>query len=233
MTVDTYKTLGQAVSNGGTIVDVYTVPSNTAAIISAFVIANRDSAEDATEILIRVAGAAVNAKQIIRQSMPIPGNGFVKMCEGITLGAGDVVSFGNANGTNLTFSVFGVEKTSITSMTPKVLGQAALAAATVTDVYTVPSLKSAVISSIILTYGGDVTLAAVRAAVSVGGGAIATKDYLVFDYVLGGSGTSNGVAGAANHLDLTVGATVAAGDIVRARADVTGVAVNVFGVEIS
>lgn len=228
MTVDTYKTLGQAVSVASTDVNVYTVPASTAAIVSTLCIANRSGTDDVVFVYVRVAGAATANKQLILPGKRVPANGVVNVIEGITLGAGDVVTI-NAGSANLSASLFGVEKTSITSIAPKVLGQVDVNANTLTDLYTVPGAHSAVISTVAISNinPSPVTM---RLAVSVGGGAIANKDYLLFDYVLAANlATGQDLAG----LTLTLGITMAAGDILRGRANAPDVIFNVFGVEIA
>lgn len=228
MTVDTYKTLGQAVSVVSTDVDVYTVPASTTAIVSALCIANRGGTDDVVFVYVRVAGAATANKQLILPGKRVPANGVVNVIEGLTLGAGDVITI-NAGTANLSASAFGVEKTLITSMTPKVLGQVDVVANTLTDLYTVPSSRSAVVSTVTIA-NLNATASLARLAVSVGGGAIANKDYVLFDYTLAGNLTTGQDLAA---LALTLGITMAAGDKIRGRGTQADVIFNVFGVEIS
>lgn len=228
MTVDTYKTLGQAVSVASTDVNVYTVPASTAAIVSTLCIANRSGTDDVVFVYVRVAGAATANKQLILPGKRVPANGVVNVIEGITLGAGDVVTI-NAGSANLSASLFGVEKTSITSIAPKVLGQVDVVANTLTDLYTVPGAHSAVVSTVNIA-NLNPTAQQVRLAVSVGGGAIANKDYVLFDYTLAANLTTGQDLAA---LALTLGITMSAGDILRGRGTSADVIFNVFGVEIS
>lgn len=102
----------------------------------------------------------------------------------------------------------------------KVLGQAAPAATTETDLYTVPTSTSATGSSIVICNRGG-TATTFRVSVSVAGAATATKDYLYFD-----------VAMPANETFIaTIGITVAATDKVRVYAGNANLSFSLFGVE--
>jgi len=101
----------------------------------------------------------------------------------------------------------------------RVLGQAALAQTTLTDIYTCPN--SAVLSSIVVCNrtAGALT---VRIAVAVAGIADATKQYLAY-----------GESVAANtRLTLGKGVTLGPGDVIRGYASDVGLSVNIFGGEI-
>ncbi len=102
----------------------------------------------------------------------------------------------------------------------KVLGQAALAATTLTDVYTCP--YQAVISSIVVCNrsGGAVT---VRIGVAVAGAAGEDKQYLYYDKSVAANDSAT----------LVVGITLGAGDVIRAYAASANISVNVFGAEIT
>lgn len=241
---DTYKTLGQAVSNGASLVDAYTVPASTAAIVSSVVFANRTAVDDFVSVYVRVAGAAINSKQQALEWVRVPANGILACCEGITLAATDKLSFASASGTTDTVScnVFGVEQSPVPSAAPKVLGQYTSVAGTLQDLYTVPAAKSAVVSSLMVQNLTDFEFTQsvnnlIRAAVSVGGGAVATKDYLLFDYALACDSQSNpsptGSNGDATRLQLPLAITLAAGDKFRVRGSIAGCAFNLFGVEIT
>ena len=105
--------------------------------------------------------------------------------------------------------------------TRKVLGQAAPAATTETDLYTVPGSTSAVASSLLICNRS--TAATFRVSVSAAGGATANKDYLAYDHSL-----------AANKsFELTIGMTLAATDKVRVYASTANLSFNLFGVEIT
>lgn len=103
--------------------------------------------------------------------------------------------------------------------TRKILGQAALAATTLTDVYTVPGATTAVVSTV--TVCNRSTATTYRIAVSIAGAADATKQYVCYDVPLAANETQA----------LTLGITLAATDVLRGYAGAATVSVNVFGVE--
>lgn len=104
--------------------------------------------------------------------------------------------------------------------TYKVLGQADLAAATLTDMYTVPASKIAVISSVIFCNRGAAGIK-VRLSVAIAGAADSNKQYLIFDKAVAANDT----------LSLVLGITLATTDKVRAQSDTATCEVNIFGVE--
>ena len=106
------------------------------------------------------------------------------------------------------------------AQTLKVLGQSALAATTLTAVYTVPAATTAAVSTItVCERSGAATT--YRLSVAVAGAADATSQYLVYDAALAANETQT----------LTLGISLGAGDVVRAYAGAATVSVNVFGVE--
>jgi len=109
---------------------------------------------------------------------------------------------------------------SIMSEDYKVLGQVALAATTLTVIYTVPQTKKAEISSIVLCNrsAGAVT---VRLAIAIAGEADAVKQYLHYGFSIAAN-TSLTVP------DIKLGS----GDVIRAYASAAEISVNVFGREI-
>jgi hypothetical protein len=105
--------------------------------------------------------------------------------------------------------------------TYKVLGQSAPAATTATDVYTVGSGKSAVISTI--TICNRSTAATYRIAIRVAGAALANEDYIAYDTTIPANDT----------IALTLGITLAATDVVTVYASTANTSFNIFGSEIS
>lgn len=103
----------------------------------------------------------------------------------------------------------------------KILGQAAPAALTLTDIYTAPS--RAVISSVTICNRDSGVDTRFRLAVAQAGAADDVKQYVYFDLPLF----------AADTFIATVGITLAAGDVVRCYADNASVSFNLFGVEIT
>ena len=104
----------------------------------------------------------------------------------------------------------------------RVLGQAALPADSLTDVYTVPANTEAVVSSIIIC-NRDTSSHKYRLSVAVGGAGDDVKQYLAYNVTLLPESSD----------DWTIGATLAAGDVVRAYGDAAQLSVGVFGTEIT
>lgn len=106
--------------------------------------------------------------------------------------------------------------------TLKVLGQVALAATTLTALYTVPGATGATISSVVIcNRGGSATT--FRLSVAVGGAVDATNQYLYFDLPIPANET----------FIATVGLTLAATDVVRGFAGNANLTMQVFGVEVT
>ena len=106
--------------------------------------------------------------------------------------------------------------------TYKTLGQAAPAATTSTDLYTVPALTSAIISTITVA-NRAATDATFRISQSLAGAALANKDYLVYDATVPGSG----------FITLTLGITMATTDKLRVYASSANISFNAFGTELA
>ena len=104
----------------------------------------------------------------------------------------------------------------------KTLGQAAPAATTSADLYTVPASTSAIVSTVTVT-NRAATDATFRISQSLAGAAITNKDYLVYDTVIPGSG----------FITLTLGVTMATTDKLRVYASSANISFNAFGTEIS
>jgi hypothetical protein len=106
--------------------------------------------------------------------------------------------------------------------TYKTLGQAAPAATTSTDLYTVPAATSAIISTITIA-NRAATDATFRISQSLAGGVLADKDYLAYDVTVPGSG----------FITLTLGVTMATTDKLRVYASTADLSFNAFGTELS
>jgi hypothetical protein len=106
--------------------------------------------------------------------------------------------------------------------TYKTLGQAAPAATTSTDLYTVPATTSAVISTIVVTNRGT-TAASFRLSQSLTGAALANKDYLAYDTAIPANG----------FITLTLGITMATTDKLRVYASTANLSFNAFGTEVT
>lgn len=104
----------------------------------------------------------------------------------------------------------------------KTLGQQAPSAITSTDLYTVPALTSAIVSTITIA-NRAATDSTFRISQSVAGAALANKDYLVYDATIPGSG----------FITLTLGITMATTDKLRVYASTANLSFSAFGTEIS
>lgn len=100
----------------------------------------------------------------------------------------------------------------------KILGQSKPSAATLTDMYTVPALTSAVCSSIVIcNQSGTPTL--FRVSVAIAGAADTPAQYLYYDAPIGSYGT----------FIATIGITLGAGDVVRVYNNLATCSFNLFG----
>jgi hypothetical protein len=106
--------------------------------------------------------------------------------------------------------------------TYKVLAQSAPSATTNTDVYTVGSGKSAVVSTITVC-NRSATAATYRIAIRVAGSTLANEDYLAYDSTVPANDT----------IALTLGITLAATDVVTVYASSANTSFNLFGSEIA
>ena len=102
----------------------------------------------------------------------------------------------------------------------KNLGQAALSATTLTDIYTVPGATSTVISTIAVCNRGS-TATTYRLSHAVAGAADATKQYFAYDVPISGNTTHT----------ITIGPTFAATDVLRAFAGNGNITVQAWGEE--
>ena len=108
--------------------------------------------------------------------------------------------------------------------TYKVLGQSNPSATTATTLYTVPSATQAVVSSISVA-NLTPTAATFRIAVqnSADVGSIVDKQYIGYDITVGASDSTI----------ITVGLTLATGDVIKVYASVATLSFQAFGSEIS
>jgi glucose-6-phosphate dehydrogenase assembly protein OpcA len=106
--------------------------------------------------------------------------------------------------------------------TYKVLGQSNPSSATATTLYTVPSAKSAVVSTIAVC-NQAATAATYRIAVRPAGATLAAQHYLAYD----SSVTAN------NSTMITVGVTLATTDIITVYGSTATMSFSAFGTEIS
>lgn len=103
----------------------------------------------------------------------------------------------------------------------KVLAQAAPSATTETDVYTVPNGYSAAISTVVVC-NRDTAAGTYRVYISPAGAATSNEMYFAYDTSLGANAS----------VYLTIGATLAETDVLRAYCSTANFSVNVFGIEV-
>ena len=106
--------------------------------------------------------------------------------------------------------------------TYKVLAQSAPAATTNTDVYTVGSGKSAVVSTITVANRSTVAVT-YRIAVRPLGATLANQHYIAYDSTVSAN----------DSIALTLGVTLAATDVVTVYVSAANISVNLFGAEIA
>jgi len=103
----TYKVLGQVLPSATTATTLYTVPADTATVVSTIKVANQ-GVSTTFRIAVRVAGAALEEKQYVVWDAPLTANDSISFTEGLTLAATDVLTV-YAGTANLSFNVFGSE----------------------------------------------------------------------------------------------------------------------------
>ena len=103
--------------------------------------------------------------------------------------------------------------------TPKVLGQSAPAATTLTTLYTVPAATSVVASTLVICNRGSASF--YRIAVRPAGAAIANQHYIAYDVPIGTNVSST----------FTIGMSLATTDVVSVYANSANLSFNLFGVE--
>jgi glucose-6-phosphate dehydrogenase assembly protein OpcA len=107
-------------------------------------------------------------------------------------------------------------------MAKKVLGQSNPSATTATTLYTVPSAKETVVSSISVA-NLTATAATFRLAVRPGGATLANQHYIGYDITVGASDSTI----------ITVGLTLAATDVITVYASTANLTFQAFGDESS
>jgi len=105
-------------------------------------------------------------------------------------------------------------------MAKKVLGQINPAATTATTLYTVPSAKSSVISSLTVCNQAS-TSATFRVAVRPAGATLAAVHYVAYDVAVGAADTTC----------LTLGITLATTDVVTVYASTANISFHAYGDE--
>jgi hypothetical protein len=104
----------------------------------------------------------------------------------------------------------------------KVLAQSNPLAATLTDAYTVPAAIQTIVSTITIANRSAVPTT-FRISVAVGGAPDANEQYIAFDAPIPGTDTVN----------MTLGLSLSATDVVRVYATFATLSFNLFGTELS
>jgi hypothetical protein len=107
-------------------------------------------------------------------------------------------------------------------MSYKVLGQAAPAATTPNNTYTVPAATEAVISTVVIA-NRDSSAGSFRLSVRPNGATQADQHYLAYDVPIAANDSTT----------LTLGITMDAADVLTFYASSADMSINVFGTEIS
>jgi hypothetical protein len=102
----------------------------------------------------------------------------------------------------------------------KILAQAAPAATTNTDLYTVPAGKDAIVSTIVVANRSTATTYRIWAIPS--GASLANEHYLAYDVAVGDGDSTT----------ITLGITLTAGDVIGVRGTSANLSFSVFGSEI-
>ena len=105
--------------------------------------------------------------------------------------------------------------------TYKVLGQVAPSATTATTLYTVPSAKQTVVSTLVVA-NRSLSPAGFRIAVRPSGAALSNEHYLAYDVAVG----------AGDSTTLTLGITLSTTDVVEVYASSASLSFSAFGSEI-
>lgn len=101
--------LGQAAPADTNNANLYTVPSATQAVVSTLNVANVTGTAATFSIYVRIAGAAAGNNNAIARNVPLAANSIYSATQGITLGAGDIITIQSGTAGALTFTAFGSE----------------------------------------------------------------------------------------------------------------------------
>ena len=106
---NTYKVLGQAAPTSTANVNLYTVPSGTATVVSTIHVANVTGTDATVSIYVRVAGATAIDANALAKTVTVAKNSVFALTEGITLSAGDIITVATGTANAITFHAFGSE----------------------------------------------------------------------------------------------------------------------------
>lgn len=108
---EVYKTLGQLDLTTTSLTDLYVTPTDTEAVVSTIIIANRAGNSTTYSIAIRTNGDSISNKHYIAFGVPLGANDSTTLTLGITLAATDVVSVLAADDNAVSVNMFGTEIT--------------------------------------------------------------------------------------------------------------------------
>ena len=103
-----YKVLGQVNPTATSASTVYTVPSNTSAVISTITICNYGSSTASYRVAVRPNGESLDNKHYIAYDSSVPANDTINLTLGLTADASDVITI-YASSASVSFGVFGSE----------------------------------------------------------------------------------------------------------------------------
>lgn len=164
---------------------------------------------------IAVTNRSTTTAQTVRVKKDVGGTDYYLTPE-FTLQPGETLQYLHGHG----FSV--IEGRGAVVASPKVLGQAAPLAATLTTLYTVPATKAASVRAI-HACNRSATATSFRVAVRPGGASISDEHYIHYDVPIGGNDT----------VTLDEGLDLAAGDVISVYATLATLSFSAFGEELS
>ena len=114
----TYKVLGRiAPATANTLSTLYTVPSNTSAVVSTLSICNQTASAGTYTVAIRPGGATIAPKHYIAYNATVAAQDTIALTIGISLAQTDIVSV-SASNTFTSFNLFGSEIATTTPSAP-------------------------------------------------------------------------------------------------------------------
>lgn len=213
---ETYKVLGRFAPSDTSENLLYTVPSNTSAIITNITVVNRGGTTGTFSI--RSTEGTLGNNSYLYKSAQISANTSEILETGITLAAGGKIYVTGTS--SFTFSVYGIELSETGKY--KTLGQIAPSAATWTVGYTVASGKSSLIRSINISNIGASTETFDIAIVDASGDAPGNSHYITYsEPILAGE-----------TITIKAGFTLASGNTIKAKSTNGNAAFSIFGAEI-
>jgi hypothetical protein len=106
---NTYKILGQANPSTTANVNLYTVPSGTAAVVSTLIITNVTAVDAIARVFVRDGGASATTSNSIAYDVTITANSVATFTLGLTLGASDIITVQSDTANAIAFHAFGSE----------------------------------------------------------------------------------------------------------------------------